>query len=108
MLDGQEERTTGKGNMSGKQPGTDLWKGPQVEVQTVGFILKMMFSYLCCSIKMGCGEAQRDSEGSVRRLVTGRGSEMNQLAVIEMVRHQNPEPQRWSEWNILVSSLSVP
>lgn len=34
---------------------------------------------------------------------------MNQLAVIEMVRRgHNPEPQRWSQWDILVSSLSVP
>lgn len=41
---------------------------------------------------MECREAQRDSEGRVRRLVTGIGSEMNQLAVIEMVRRgQNPE-----------------
>lgn len=45
MLDDQEERTIGKGNMSGKQPGTDLWRGPRAEVQAVGFILKMMFSY---------------------------------------------------------------
>lgn len=58
---------------------------------------------------MGCREAQRDSEGRVRRLVTGIGSEMNQLTVIEMGRRgQNPEPQRWSQWSILVSSLSVP
>lgn len=113
MLGGQEERTLGKGNMSGQQSGTDLWKGPRAEVQAVGLILKWYsvienhYSYY--SIKMGCREAQRDTEGRVRRLVTGIGSEMNQLTVIEMGRRgQNPEPQRWSQWSILVSSLSVP
>ena len=58
---------------------------------------------------MGFREAQRDGEGRVRRLVTGIGSEMNQVAVIEMERcGHNPDPQRWSQWNVLVSSLSVP
>lgn len=43
---------------------------------------------------MGRREAQRDGEGRVRRLVTGIGSEMNQMAVIEMVRRgHNPNPR---------------
>lgn len=38
------KRATGKGDMDRKQPGTDLWKGPQAKVQAVGFILKMTYS----------------------------------------------------------------
>lgn len=35
---GREKTATGKGDMDRKQPGTDLWKGPQVKVQAIELI----------------------------------------------------------------------